>query len=262
MNKKKTPSIMGILNLSPESFSDGGEFNTIKKAIKRVKEMEKEGANIIDIGAESSGPNSKNINEKEELNRLIPVLKEIRKTTKLSISIDTYKAKTAEECLKLGANIINDITALRGDKNMTKILAKYNCPVVLMYSKDSSARTTIKNKKYKDIIKTIKTFWKERIQYALEQGIKKENIILDPGFGHFISAIPKYSFEIISRLKEFKPLKHQILIGISRKSALGGEMKTRDDRGEVLSAIATLNGASIIRTHDVKGLKNFLSNFQ
>ena len=247
---KNRPLIMGVLNLTPDSFSDGGQFNSIEKAKKRVKEMEKEGADIIDIGGESTGPGSKNVKLEEELNRVIPIIKAITKITKLPISIDTYKADVADQALQSGAKIINDVTGLRGDKEMVNIARKHQCPIVIMYSKDKTARTSKTAKHYKDVIKTIKAFLEKQSKYAIKNGIKKENIILDPGMGAFISTIPEYSYEIISRLSELpKPL----LIGISRKSFLGGKLAERDFKAMPLTAIAYLNGASIIRTHDVKG---------
>lgn len=246
------PIIMGIINFTPDSFSDGGKFNTLKKAIKEAKKMEAEGADIIDVGGESTGPGSKNVPLKEELQRTIPLIKEIRKYSQIAISIDTSKAEVAKQALEAGANIVNDITALRGDKNMSAIIKHHKCPIILMYSKDKNARTSKKALKYKDVVKTIENFLKQRIKYAQKSGIKKSQIIIDPGMGGFISTIPKYSFEIISRLHELKKLKQQILIGISRKSFLGGEMQGRDEKSAALSAIAYLNGASIIRTHNVK----------
>lgn len=253
--KKSLPKIMGILNLTPDSFSDGGNFNDHKKAIKRVKEMEKQGADIIDIGGESTGPKSKNVTLEEELKRVIPIIKAIRKHTKLPISIDTYKAEVAKQAIEAGANMINDVTALRGDKKMAEIAAKYKTPIILMYSKDSTPRTTIKKKKYKNVIKTIESFFQKQIKYAASKGIKKKNIIIDPGMGQFISAIPKYSYEIIARLNELQKMNYPILIGISRKSFLGGKIEERDEKGKIPTAIAYLNGSSIIRTHDVRGIK-------
>lgn len=259
INIKPIPYIMGVLNITPDSFSDGGKYYTLKTALKRVKEMEQQGADIIDIGGESTGPGSRYVNTQDEINRVIPILKEIRKQTKLPISIDTYKSKVADKALKAGANIINDVTAFRGDSKMVMIAAKYQCPVIIMYSKDNSPRTSIQKTEYKDIISTIKTFIQERIVFAKERGVKSKNIIIDPGLGHFISAIPKYSYEIIARLQELKKLKHKILIGISRKSFLGNSLKTRDSKGLPLTAIAHFNGANIIRTHDVKGVKEFFN---
>ncbi len=255
--KKGKPVIMGVLNLTPDSFSDGGMHNSIKKALTRAKQMEKEGADIIDIGGESSGPGSKNIKLKEEEERVLPVLKELRKKTKLLISIDTYKAKLADKALKEGANIINDVTGLRGDRDMAEIIAKHKCPVIIMYSKDKTARTTVKKKKYTDVIATIEKFFKQQIK---KHGIKKSQIIIDPGMGQFISAIPKYSYEILARLGELKKLRYPILVGVSRKSFLGGGVESREKKGLVANAIAYLNGASIIRTHDIEGTKKFLDN--
>jgi len=245
------PLIMGILNLTPDSFSDGGRFNTEQSALKQARKLIRDGADIIDIGGESTGPNSRNVSLKEELNRVIPILKKIRKITKIPISIDTYKAEVASQALEAGANIINDVTALRGDKNMASVAAKYNCPIILMYSKDSTQRTTRAPKKYKDVIKTIKDFWKSRVSYATRHGIKKENIILDPGMGAFVSGIADYSFEIVTRLNELTNLGFPVLIGISRKSFLGGHIKERDKKATSLTTIAVLNGVSIIRTHHV-----------
>lgn len=250
--------IMGILNLTPDSFSDGGKHNTLKKALKRVKEMIKDGVDIIDIGGESTGPGSKKVSLKEEIKRTIKIIQEIRKITSLPISIDTYKAKVADEALKNGANIVNDITALRGDKNMAKIIAKHNCPVVIMYSKDKTPRTSIKAKNYQDIIRTIKNFLEKQIKYAKKHNIK--HIIIDPGMGHYISSNPKYSYEIITRLNELKELNLPILVGLSRKSFLGGQISQREEKGNALSAIAYLNGASIIRTHDIKGVNKIINS--
>jgi len=252
---------MGILNTTPDSFSDGGKFDTIKKALKRARELEKEGADIIDIGGESTGPNSINVTEKEELERVLPIIKELRKNTELPISIDTYKAEVARQALESGANIINDVTALRGDKRMREVAAKYGCPVIMMFSKDKTARTTSKKINYNDIIKTILEFFEERINYAKKQGIKPSQIVIDPGMGQFISAIPKYSYEIISRLNELKKIKHPILLGISRKSFLGGEINKRTEKGLLISGIAYLNGVSILRTHDVKETIKFFKQF-
>jgi dihydropteroate synthase len=253
--KDKNLTIMGILNITPDSFSDGGQFNTLKKAIKRAKELIKQGADIIDIGGESTGPGSKKVSPEEELQRVIPIIKEIRKFTKLPISIDTYKAEVANEALKAGANTINDVTALRGDPKMASVIKKYKCPIILMFSKDPTPRTTVKNKKYRDVIKSIKEFLKKRIQYAKKHGIKSKQIIIDPGMGQFISALPEYSYEIIARLHELKSLGFPILVGASRKSFLGGSMGSRIEKGATVSAIAYSAGASIIRTHDVKQIQ-------
>lgn len=249
---------MGVLNLTPDSFSDGGEHNNLKNALTRVKEMEAEGADIIDIGGESTGPNSSDISYDEERKRIIPILKRILKITTIPISIDTYKAKIAEEVVRLGAKMINDVTALRGDQNMANTISKLKIPIIIMYAKDKTARTTTQEKHYLDILKDIKKFLKERISYAKKNRIGPSQIIIDPGMGNFISKVPKYSFEVINRLSELKSLGYPICIGASRKSFIGGPMGERDLKGQIISAIAYLNGASIIRTHDVKGTKHIL----
>lgn len=258
--KGKKVLIMGILNVTPDSFSDGGQFNSIKNAVKRAKQMEKEGADLIDIGGESTGPGSKKVSIQNELERTIPIVKAISKEVKVPISIDTYKSKIAEEALKNGASIVNDVTALRGDKKMASIIKQYKNPVILMYSKDKTARTTIKEKEYKNVTATVKNFLTKRIKHCLDNGIRKSQIIIDPGMGHFISSKAKYSFEIISKLEELISLKAPVLIGASRKSFLGGRMEERDEKGKTITAIAYLKGVSIIRTHDVKGTKQIIDS--
>lgn len=249
--------IMGVLNITTDSFSDGGKYNSPQKALKRAIEMQKQGATIIDIGAEASGPGSKNVSAKKELQLLIPTLKLLKQHLTIPVSIDTYKASVALKCLENGANIINDITGLRGDKKLAKVIAKFGCPISIMHSKDSTARTTIKKKIYKSVTTQTVQFLEKQINYALLQGIKRSQIIIDPGMGHFISSTPDYSYELLLKLHELKKLKAPILIGLSRKSFLGGELSKRDELGKLPSAIAYLNGARIIRTHDVQGLKSF-----
>lgn len=255
---RSLPQIMGILNVTPDSFSDGGEFNTLARATQRAKQMIAEGVEIIDIGGESTGPNAPDVSLEEEMERTIPIIKAIREFSEIPISIDSYKSPVVEAAIAAGANIINDVSALRADPQMAETAAKAKCPIILMYSKDNSPRTTIQKKEYPDIIETISDFFNERIAYAEAQGIRRENIILDPGMGQFISAIPAYSYEIITRLAELKKFQLQTLIGISRKSFLGGKMDQRDEKGLPITAIAYLNGASIIRTHNVKATKEFL----
>lgn len=256
--KGKKPIFMGILNISEDSFSDGGKYLNFNAAIKKAKEIIKEGADIIDIGAESTGPNAIKITADQELTRMIPVLKEIRKFSDIPISIDTNKSEVAKETLNFGADIINDITALRGDKKITSVLKKSSCPIIIMYSKDSNAKTSLKAKNYSDITKTIITFFEKRISLCAKAGIKPDRIILDPGMGHFLSSIPRYSLKVISELQIIeKQFEQPILLGISRKSFLGGDLKTRDETAKPLTALAYLNGARIIRTHNVSGLKEY-----
>lgn len=254
------PKIMGVLNVTPDSFSDGGKFNTVEKALKHAHEMEIAGADIIDIGGESTGPGSKDVIEEEELHRVMPIIKALRPRTKLQISIDTYKSQVAKQAIQEGADMVNDVTGLRGDAKMAETIAMYNCPIVIMFAKDNTPRTTIKKVEYNDIIETIGDFFTQQMEYAKSQGIKLQNIILDPGMGQFISADPKYSIEIIERLNELvqKFPQNRFLLGISRKSFLGGELKDRDEHAKPLTELAIQNGASIIRTHDVKSVKDII----
>ena len=246
---------MGILNLTPDSFSDGGKFNTLDTALRRVEEMEKEGADIIDIGAESTGPGSKDVSLEEERDRLFPILEKIRENTSLPISLDTYKAEIANQALDLGIEIINDVTGLRGDEGMAQIIAKHQSFVIIMYAKDNSPRTTIQPKRYDDIILEIKSFFQERINYCLKNGISIERIILDPGMGHFLSSNPSCSLEVIDKAEELKSFGLPIMLGISRKSFLGEGMKTREKKEQILSLRAHENGVQIFRTHNVGRLR-------
>ena len=256
------PLLMGILNLTPDSFSDGGKFNKRDKAIKRFDEMIKQGADIIDIGGESTGPGSNEVSEEEELDRVIPFLKAVRKRSDIWISVDTYKAEVAKQAIKAGADMINDVLALRGDKNMAMLLAEHDVPVILMYSKDSTGRTTGEEKHHENVIKHIHKFFEERINIAEVSGIKRENIILDPGQGAFVSADPKYSLQILNRLKEFEDFNLPILIGSSRKSFIGITLKLPlPDRLEgslACAAVAVMNGAKIIRAHDVRETRRII----
>jgi len=253
--------IMGILNVTPDSFSDGGKFNTIDKAVKHAIQMEKDGADIIDIGGESTRPGAKAVPLDVELNRVIPVIKKLVDQVSVPLSIDTYKSEIAEKALDLGVSMVNDITALRGDKKLVDIVASYDVPVCLMHMKGKPHDMQI-NPEYDDIISEIKGFLKERAEYAIFNNVKKDNIIIDPGlgFGKRTGQGIEDNYEILNRLHEFKDLGYPILIGPSRKTFIGNIYgKTRplpvDKRLEgslEAAVIAVSNGADIIRVHDVK----------
>ncbi len=265
--RRERPLIMGILNVTPDSFSDGGEHFSLAKAVKRAKEMVVEGADIIDIGGESTGPGSKHVSLDDELKRVIPVVEKLKdsrlKIQKFEISVDTYKAEVARQALKTGADMVNDVTALRGDPEMARVVARAGCPVILMYAKDPTPRTTRKETRYKDVMKMICEFLEERISFALDAGIKRSKILVDPGMGAFVSAIPQYSFEIIARLSELKKrFGLPILVGPSRKSFLGGKITERLEPGLAASCLAYQNGATIIRTHDVLQARRALDTTQ
>lgn len=260
MNLEQT-RIMGILNLTPDSFSDGGRFNTLALAESRILQLIEQGADMIDVGGESTGPGAPEVSEAEELERVKPIIDLIfqkKWNEKIMFSIDTYKASVAEYALKNGFGMVNDVTALRADPEMLRVLIKYKPYVILMYSKDPTPRTTQEPREYEDVLVTIKTFLQERVNVLLEAGFPREKIILDPGMGTFVSAIPDYSFEIIGRLKEFESLGFPLLVGISRKSCLGGKLEDRDPASVEWSVKAIENGAKIIRIHEVGLMKKAL----
>ena len=253
---KRNTLIMGILNVTPDSFSDGGKFIHLGKALSQAQSMEKNGADIIDIGGESTRPGATPVSLEEEINRTIPVIEAIRKFSKISISIDTYKSEVAEKALLAGADFINDISGLTFDSRMIGIVKKFDVPVVLMHIK-GTPRNMQTNPTYIDVIKELLDFFSLQIQKALDFGIKKEQIIIDPGIG--FGKQLNDNFILIQRLKEFSGLGFPILIGPSRKSFIGLTLDVPSgDRLEgTLASISAsiLNGASIVRVHDVKEVK-------
>ena len=265
------PVVMGVLNVTPDSFSDGGEFyavserKRIDKALRQVEKMIKEGVQIIDIGGESTGPGSKAVTLEEEWQRIEGVLKKARKLTDRAgvwLSIDTYKAEIVRRALESGVDMVNDVTALRGDCEMAAVVAGAKVPVVLMYAKDSTPRTSLKKTRYKDVMLTVKEFLLERIDFVVAAGIKREKIIVDPGMGGFVSKDPKYSLEILQRLAELKRLDQPILVGASRKSFLAGPgglpVRERLEGSLAAAEMAIQNGAKIVRAHDVKETRRVL----
>lgn len=245
--------IMGILNVTPDSFSDGGLFLDVDKAVKHAKQMVKDGADIIDIGGESTRPGSGSVSEEKELKRIKPVIKRLLKEVDVSISIDTYKPKVAEECLDLGAHLINDITGLRNEE-MIDVVAKYKVPVVIMHMK-GEPKNMQQNPTYNDVVKDIKKFLSEKISEAKKEGIK--DIIIDPGIG--FGKTTEHNLQILKRLSKFKDLKCPILVGPSRKSFIGNSsgvpVNERLEGTLAAISIAVMNGASIVRVHDVKECK-------
>jgi len=247
--------IMGILNATPDSFSDGGDFTNIDTAIKHVEQMLKDGADFIDIGGESTRPGAENVSVDEELRRVIPLITLIKREFPDSfVSIDTYKAKVAEEALIHGADIINDISALKFDNNMFDLLIKYKVPAILMHIKGTPSNMQV-NPTYHNLINEISNYFREIILYVEDHGGDPSNLIIDPGIG--FGKTFTHNLEILNRLKEFKSFGLPILIGTSRKSFIGKILNrpTPKDRinGSIASAcIASSNGAKIIRTHDVQ----------
>ncbi len=245
--------IMGILNVTPDSFSDGGRYFEPAQAIERGLQMAEDGADIIDIGAESTRPGAEPVTAAEELRRIIPVLEGLLKKANVPISIDTYKSAIAETALSAGAQMINDISGLRFDPKVKEVIARFQVPVILMHIK-GEPRNMQQNPSYDDLIGEIYEYLAESIRVAHGAGIGLENIIIDPGIGFGKRLMDNY--EILRRLKEFQGLRCPILIGPSRKSFIGKVLEASPDQrleGTIAAvAIGIQNGAHIVRVHDVK----------
>ncbi len=252
---------MGILNSTPDSFSDGGDFVNPNTAISHARQMKDNGADILDIGAESSGPGSKEVPEKQEWERLKNILPEVIKLG-IPVSVDTWKPEIAERALSLGTKIINDVTAFRGNPDIIHILKDSDCQIIIMHSKDQSARTTIRSVEYNNPIQEIGDFLEERLSFAQKKGIDPKRIILDPGMGNFLSSDPHVSFRVIRELSELKKRfpENRILLGTSRKGFLGSISDPKNPKNRTMASvisalIAAQNGADILRVHDVKETK-------
>jgi len=239
--------IMGILNVTPDSFSDGGDFVNVDLAVAHAHAMVREGADIIDIGGESTKPGYIEISAEKELERLLPVLKRLVKEIAVPISVDTYKAKVAREVLKIGANIINDQWGLKKDPGLVEVIAQRQIPVIFMHNQ---AGTEYKN----DIMDEIKLSLQESINIALDAGVRKENIILDPGIG--FGKNPGQNMVVMARLHELNVLGYPILLGTSRKSMLGKILdlppKDRVEGTVATTVMGIMQGIDIVRVHDVK----------
>jgi len=247
-----TPKIMGILNVTPDSFYDGGVHNSDKKILKHVEKMLNDGAAFIDIGAYSSRPNGINIDENEELNRVVPALELVNNTfPNTIISIDTFRSKVAEACLNSGASIINDISAGEMDKKMMKIVGKYKVPYIMMHMK-GNPQNMISRTNYDDMLKEIIKYFSKKINQALSYKIN--DMIIDPGFG-FAKDL-RQNYNLLSNMDILKILDKPIMVGISRKSMIYKSLKTSAKESlngtTVLNTVSLIKGASILRVHDVK----------
>ncbi len=241
---------MGILNLTPDSFSDGGQFLDKDVAFKHIEQMIKDGADIIDIGAESSRPGSQSITAEEEIRRLKGVLLDYKKHFSTPLALDTTKADVAEFGLSLGVDLINDISGFRMDPKLSGVVAKYRVPVVLVHMR-GTPQTMQQNPAYKDVVSEVMAELAQSIEIAKSHGIS--DIIIDPGIGFGKTA--HHNFTLIHRLKEFQWLKFPILIGTSRKSFLGGDITDRLEATLASTVLAVYNGAAIVRVHDVNAVK-------
>lgn len=237
--------IMGILNVTPDSFSDGGKFNEIDLAIQRVKEMIEEGADIIDVGGESTRPNFEAVDAEEEINRVVPIIRAIKAEFDIPVSIDTYKAITAEAAINAGADIINDVWGFKKDRNMAAVAAKYDVPCILMHNRES--------KPYKNLMEEVKEDLLESVKLAIDAGVKKENIILDPGIG--FAKTYEENLIVMKNLKEIKNMGYPVLLGTSRKSMIGNTLNLPVDQrleGTLATTVmGIMAGCEFIRIHDV-----------
>jgi dihydropteroate synthase len=238
--------IMGILNFTPDSFSDGGKFDNIDAAVEHVKKMIDDGADIIDIGGESTRPNHTPVEEEEEISRVIPIIKAIREKFDVPISIDTYKARVAEKALEAGANLINDVWGFKKEKDIAKVAAKYNVPCCLMHNRD--------NEDYKNLIDDILDDLRESIKIAKDAGVRDENIILDPGIG--FAKTYDQNLETMNKLQRLKELGYPILLGTSRKRIIGLTLDLPVEErveGTVATTVVGImkDACDFVRVHDV-----------
>lgn len=243
--------VMGVLNLTLDSFYSGSRYNNVEAAVSRARKMVEDGVDIIDVGGESTRPGSEGISVQEELNRVATVIKEIVGFG-VPISIDTCKAEVARKALELGCSMVNDIYGLRGE-GMVDVVREYDAAVVLMHMQ-GTPKNMQQNPQYGDVVLDIKKFFKERIKCAEDAGVKPDKIILDPGIG--FGKTLQHNLEVIRRLKEFKTLGKPILIGPSRKSFIGGilDLPPEERLEGTLAAVAAsiVNGADFVRVHDVR----------
>ncbi len=244
---------MGILNITPDSFYDGGKCLQVSEAIQKARQMGAEGVDIIDIGAESTRPGAVPISEDEEIKKLVPIIKQIRKEISLPVSVDTYKARVAEKVLDLGVHLINDISGLHFDPRMAEVIAEYKSGVILMHIQ-GTPRDMQKNPSYQRLIPEIKDYLEEGIKKAQGAGISLDQIIIDPGIGFGKTLV--HNLQIIQGLLEFESLDRPILLGPSRKSFIGKvlDLPVEERLEGTLAAcvVGIMKGAHMVRVHDVK----------
>ena len=252
--------VAGVLNVTPDSFYDGGKNSDLGSALSHARRMIEDGADIIDIGGESTRPDSSYVSADEEKLRVIPVIKELSKETHIPISIDTYKAEVAEEAIKAGAQIINDISGLQADDEMARVAAENNTPIIIMHIK-GHPHDFPKDPVYDNLIPEIISFFERRIEDAVNSGIAHNNIIIDPGVG--FGKKPEHNLAILRQLNDFKCLNLPIMVGTSRKSFISNVLELSDEQNLPTSdarlagtlvtlIIAVINGANIVRVHDVR----------
>jgi dihydropteroate synthase len=242
----KRTYIMGILNVTPDSFSDGGKFNNLEAAIKHAKEMIEDGADIIDVGGESTRPNHIPVSEEEEIQRIVPIIKALSLEINIPISIDTYKGKVAEEALKAGASLVNDIWGFKKDPYIAELTAKYNAACCIMHNRD--------NTNYHNLIEDVLNDLKESLDIALKAGVKPENIMVDPGIG--FSKTYEQDIGVMNHLEDLAALGYPVLLATSKKRMIGNTLELPTDQrveGTVATTvIGIMKNCDFVRVHNVK----------
>ena len=253
------PKIMGILNVTPDSFSDGGQFDSAASACSQAEAFVVSGADIIDVGGESTRPFAEPVTLKEELSRVLPVIRAIRSRYTIPISIDTTKAEVARQALEAGADIINDISALRKDPRMLILVKETSVPVIIMHMQGTPGDMQVKPQ-YENVVAEVIDFFRERLTWLLENGVDLKRITLDPGIG--FGKTLAHNLSLIKHLSEFKELACPVLLGHSRKRFIeditGLDVANRDLPTAVISALVVGTGVDIIRVHDVAATRHAL----
>ena len=248
--------IMGIINVTPDSFSDGGKYANVEAAVMRAKQMVADGADIIDIGGESSRPGAEPITANEECRRVIPVVQALAEQFQIPISVDTYKAKVAREALSAGACVINDITALHGDHNMCQVIADAQAGVILMHMQGVPA-TMQKAPTYHNVVAEVHAWLTEVASQAVDRGIDSSRIMIDPGIG--FGKTFDHNLEILRHLMQFRGIGYPMLVGVSRKKFIGRildlPVHQREEGTAATVAWSIINGANVVRVHDVAKMK-------
>ncbi|MDY2922183.1 MAG: dihydropteroate synthase [Eubacterium sp.] len=238
--------VMGILNVTPDSFSDGGSYTNIDKAMEQAEKMIRQGADIIDVGGESTRPGHVQIGDEEEIKRVVPVIREIKKKFDIPVSIDTYKSAVAEAALEAGADLLNDTWGFRYDEKMAELAAKYDVPVCLMHNRD--------NQEYDDFMEDVKKDLQICLDIAEKYGVKKENIMLDPGVG--FGKTYEQNLIVMNHLEEIVDMGYPVLLGTSRKSVIGLTLdlpvNEREEGTLATSVLGAMKGCQFVRVHDVE----------
>ena len=256
------PVLVGILNVTPDSFSDGGDFLDPDRAVVRAAAMLDEGAQIIDVGGESTRPGSDPVPPEEELRRVVPVIRRIlEERPDAAISVDTYRARIAQAALEAGAAIVNDVTALRGDPQLAKVVAEAGGPMVLMHMK-GEPKSMQRDPTYEDVVREVRDFLAGRAEHAVASGVDPENVILDPGIG--FGKTLEHNLDLLRRLDVLVDLGYPVLVGTSRKSFIGKLTGAQEAKDRIFGTVATTvlayeRGASFFRVHDVRANKEALA---